>query len=100
MTRASVTIGQLRDHLSAHLRRVRGGQEILVLDRETPVARLVPYESPDDAGTQLHDLVARGLARPPASPTNWDEIERMPSPKVRAGAALGALLANREEDDR
>lgn len=98
MSRASVTIGNLRDHLSAHLKRVRAGQEIVVLDRDEPVARIVAYEPPHGADAALADLVARGLARPPVEDMDWDELARMPSPKVKGNAILGALLANREDD--
>jgi len=35
-------IADLKAHLSTYLRAVRGGQTITVLDRETPVAQLVP----------------------------------------------------------
>jgi prevent-host-death family protein len=37
-----VRIAQLKSHLSEYLRAVRGGQTIDVLDRETPVAQIVP----------------------------------------------------------
>jgi prevent-host-death family protein len=37
-----VRIAELKSHLSAYLRAVRGGQTIAVLDRETPVAHIVP----------------------------------------------------------
>jgi antitoxin (DNA-binding transcriptional repressor) of toxin-antitoxin stability system len=40
----------LKSRLSEHLRRVRRGSSITVLDRDTPVARLVPYE---DNGVSL-----------------------------------------------
>lgn len=36
------TISELKNGLSAYLRRVRSGETVLVLDRKTPVARLVP----------------------------------------------------------
>ena len=36
------TISELKNGLSAYLRRVRAGESVLVLDRKTPVARLVP----------------------------------------------------------
>ena len=38
----TVMIADLKNRLSAYLREVRGGEEILVADRDTPVARLVP----------------------------------------------------------
>jgi prevent-host-death family protein len=37
-----VRIAELKSHLSKYLRAVRAGQTITVLDRETPVARIVP----------------------------------------------------------
>ncbi len=40
-----VRIADLKSRLSEHLRRVRRGQTITVLDRETPIARIVPYEA-------------------------------------------------------
>jgi prevent-host-death family protein len=40
-----VGISDLKAHLSEHLRKVRRGHTPTVLDRETPVARIVPYEA-------------------------------------------------------
>jgi prevent-host-death family protein len=40
-----VGIADLKAHLSAHLRKVRAGVTITVLDRDTPVARIVPYDT-------------------------------------------------------
>jgi prevent-host-death family protein len=39
-----VRIADLKAHLSEHLRTVRRGQRLTVLDRDTPVAEIVPYE--------------------------------------------------------
>jgi prevent-host-death family protein len=41
----SVRIADLKARLSEHLRAVRKGRTITVLDRDTPVARLVPIGS-------------------------------------------------------
>lgn len=38
-----VRIADLKARLSEHLRSVRNGDTITVLDRDTPVARIVPY---------------------------------------------------------
>lgn len=35
-------IAELKAHLSHYLRVVRGGEEVTVLDRETPIATIVP----------------------------------------------------------
>ena len=37
-----VRIAELKARLSEYLRAVRGGESITVLDRDTPIARLIP----------------------------------------------------------
>jgi prevent-host-death family protein len=44
----AVRIAELKAKLSEHLRRVRKGHPLTVMDRETPVARLVPYDAGSD----------------------------------------------------
>ncbi len=41
-----VRIAELKSKLSEYLRAVRGGETIAVLDRETPVAQIVPVRAP------------------------------------------------------
>jgi prevent-host-death family protein len=40
-----VLISELKSHLSEHLRAVQGGEPIIVMDRKTPIARIVAYDS-------------------------------------------------------
>jgi prevent-host-death family protein len=42
-----VRIAELKARLSEYLRSVRRGRSITVLDRDTPIARLVPYVEGD-----------------------------------------------------
>jgi prevent-host-death family protein len=44
----AVKIADLKSRLSHHLRRVRAGESVTVLDRQTPIARIVPVEEADD----------------------------------------------------
>ncbi|HEY0781149.1 MAG TPA: type II toxin-antitoxin system prevent-host-death family antitoxin [Thermoanaerobaculia bacterium] len=46
---SSVRIAELKAHLSEHLRSVRRGETVTVLDRDRPIARLVPYVSEGEA---------------------------------------------------
>ena len=41
-----VRIADLKARLSEYLRAVRGGESIAVLDRDTPVAQLIPVQGP------------------------------------------------------
>jgi prevent-host-death family protein len=45
-----VRIAELKSRLSEYLRKVRSGRSITVLDRDTPIARIEPYEA---EGTSL-----------------------------------------------
>lgn len=40
---ASVNVSTLKVHLGRYLRRIRQGEEVVVLDRQHPVAKLVPF---------------------------------------------------------
>ena len=42
VTMKQVRIAELKARLSEHLRAVRGGDSVTVLDRDTPVAQIVP----------------------------------------------------------
>jgi len=41
-----VRIAELKARLSEYLRYARGGRTIIVLDRNTPIARIEPYVNP------------------------------------------------------
>ncbi|SRR5712692_10480081 len=66
-----VKIGDFKAHLSEHLRRVRRGQEIVVKDRETPIARVVPY------GGQPQRLFTRQPSK------SLKEVAKLPGVKVK-----------------
>jgi prevent-host-death family protein len=40
---SNVGIAELKARLSEHLRSVRNGDTLTVLDRDTPIARIIPY---------------------------------------------------------
>jgi len=39
----TVKIAELKNHLSEHLRAVEAGAELVVTDRDRPIARIVPH---------------------------------------------------------
>lgn len=39
----TVKIAELKNRLSEHLRRVEGGAELVVTDRDRPIAKIVPH---------------------------------------------------------
>jgi prevent-host-death family protein len=68
---SNVRIADLKARLSEHLRSVRNGSSLTVLDRETPIARIVPYAAQPleirKATRRLRDLK---LPPKPSKPTD------------------------------
>jgi len=81
----TVRTGDLKARLSAYLRLVRDGEEVLVCDRNRPVARIVPIRL-EDRSAQEQRLIARGVLTPPLkrSPRfrSWPEPPGNVSDKV------------------
>lgn len=103
----AVKIADLKNNLSRHLAKVRKGAEITVLDRATPVARLVPYVAHGEAReadgtTRVEHLVRQGVLSPgdPRAVSRW--LARHRPVKLPAGSrsAVDELLAMRRESRR
>jgi prevent-host-death family protein len=60
----TVNIAELKAQLSAHIRRVREGEEVLVCERNQPVARIVPCRTRTQSEHE-RQLIIRGLLTPP-----------------------------------
>jgi len=69
---SSVRIADLKARLSEHLRAVRRGRTLTVLDRETPIARIVPYDESEPLRVRRATRKPRDLTlpAPPAKPTD------------------------------
>jgi len=90
------TISQLKNRLSAYLKKVRAGATILILDRDEPVARLERVEAGTRPGDRISRLEKAGLLRRGRRPLRIDGL-RLPPPAAR-GSVLEALLEERRED--
>jgi prevent-host-death family protein len=53
----SVKIAELKDKLSEHLRSVEAGEEVIVTDRNRPIARIIPVQ-PAEPGLALDEPTA------------------------------------------
>jgi prevent-host-death family protein len=72
-----VGIADLKAHLSEHLRNVRRGQTLTVLDRETPVARIVPYDSEPPLEVRRATRKPSDLRLPPRPSTPTDSLKAL-----------------------
>ncbi len=91
------TISQIKDRLSAYLRKVRAGQTILILDRNRPVARLERVGGDAPADDRLTRLEQAGLLR---RATHRLSVERLRAPARRTEASLLQALLEERRDAR
>lgn len=85
MTR--VKIAELKDHLSEHLRAAERGAEVIVTDRDRPIARI----------TAIPDAAHQATLRPPSRP--FAEVrDRERGPAHGSVDTLALLLEERAEE--
>lgn len=82
-----VGIADLKAHLSGHLRTVKKGETLVVVERGTPVARIVPAA----------DLRGGVITRPPTRdlPSVKQMLKRLP-PLALPADSLAVLLEDRK----
>ena len=79
-------VSELKAKLSAYLAEVRGGGTIVVYDRKTPIARLVPFQEEDDG------LIVIEASAPPA------ELKRIKGVRPKKPIDVDKLLAELRRD--
>jgi len=91
----STNIADLRNRLTQYLREVRAGEEIVVRDRQRPIAKIVPFTVDDDNADDAA-LVASGLMRKGSGvlPVSFWKTRRA---RVTIGAAVLAVRADRDQ---
>ncbi len=63
----SVNIAELKNRLSAYLQHVRAGEEVVIRDRNLPVAKLVPLSTADVSSEELALAASGELLLPRAA---------------------------------
>ena len=117
-----VKIADLKNNLSRHLAHVRAGGDLVVLDRSTPVARVIPFDRPFDrprghrgaagearaarqddwAPDRLAEMERRGILTRGGSGTiaAWLKTARPAKLPPGTPSAVGLLLRARRESTR
>jgi prevent-host-death family protein len=89
----TANIGVLKNQLSAYLRYVRNGEEVVICDRNVPIARILPLEPSETYAEEEARLIAAGIMKPPDDPTpmDWDAFWALPRPIVSDEAVREAI---------
>ncbi|SRR5437773_5809113 len=91
----TVNIAELKNRLSLYLNEVRTGHEVIVRDRNVPIARIVPI-SQSDPDDELRALAGQGkirLAEDQLDEAFWD----LPAPRVPRDTLRRVLIRERNE---
>ena len=91
----TVNIAELKNRLSLYLNEVRTGHEVIVRDRNVPIARIVPI-SQSDPDDELRALAGQGkirLAEDELDEAFWD----LPAPRVPVDTLRRVLIRERDE---
>ncbi len=91
----TVNIAELKNRLSLYLNEVRTGHEVIVRDRNVPIARIVPI-SQSDTDDELRALAGQGkirLAEDQLDEAFWD----LPAPRVPRDTLRRVLIRERNE---
>ena len=93
----SVNIAELKNRLSAYLNEVKAGGEIVVRDRNVPIARIVPLRREDYEADRLN-LAAQGRIRLGTGELLGDSFWDSPAPKISMSDIIRAIDEDRNED--
>ena len=90
----TVKTGELKNQLSAYLQLVRGGEEIVVCDRDIPVARILPFRQAS-GWQQEAALVASGALKMPEEEMDWERFFAHRTGNVSRKVAVKAAIDSR-----
>jgi prevent-host-death family protein len=98
----TVNIAELKDKLSAYLDEVEKGEDLIIVNRKKPVARMTRID-PQYQNEEESNLVAEGKMTLPQKSFSSAYLKRFLSlrkPEVEHGTSLDALNSDRMDEER
>ena len=92
----TVNIAELKNQLSAYITYAKAGETVIIRDRNTNVARLVPFID-DGLSEEEQELVGAGLMVPRRRVLNLKKLHRTPAKSLKTNAAVQAIIDERRE---
>jgi antitoxin (DNA-binding transcriptional repressor) of toxin-antitoxin stability system len=92
----TVNVAELKNSLSKYLTFAKAGEEVVIRERNLPVAKLIRF-TPGDAEDQELLLVAAGKLRLPAVRLDVRQLAKIRTGTLKGNKAVRALLADRED---
>jgi len=92
----TVNVAELKNQLSKYLTFAKAGEEIVIRDRNLPVAKLVPFSAEEGTEEEIL-LVAAGKMRMPKNPVDLENLLRVPTGRLLGRGVTQALVEEREQ---
>ena len=94
----TANVSQLKSRLSSYLDAVQQGEEIIVRDRDRPIARIIPLTAGGGDEFEESALVASGVITLPQTEVLPPSFWRIKSGSISAKRATRSVRDERDED--
>ena len=94
----TTNIAELKNHLSSFLADVKRGEEILISDRNQPIAKIVPLHNTSDFSAEELSLAAAGILRLPEESEVSESFFKEKRSALKSETAIKAITDERDED--
>jgi prevent-host-death family protein len=93
----TANIAELKNNLSNYLLDVKRGEEVLISDRNVPIAKIVPLKNSDDFSSEELALASAGVLRLPDEKGLGDKFWKETRADLSSKVAIDAILEERDE---
>jgi prevent-host-death family protein len=90
----TANISELKNQLSGFIQYVRSGEEVIVQDRNVPVARIIPFTRLSMTEKE-EQLVKMGMMTMPTEEMDWDSFFDLPVSNIAHEVATQAAIDSR-----
>ncbi len=94
----TTNIAELKNHLSSFLADVKRGEEILISERNQPIAKIVPLHNTTDFSAEELALAAAGILRLPEESEVSESFLKEKRSALKGATAIKAVIDERDED--
>lgn len=93
----TANIAELKNNLSNYLLDVKRGEEVLISDRNVPIAKIVPLKNSDDFSAEELALASAGILKLPEQKGLSDKFWKESRANLSSKVAIDAILEERDE---
>jgi prevent-host-death family protein len=92
----TVNIAELKYDLNRYLDEVKSGKEVVIRDRNHPIAKIIPLNKRDDIVAHVTRLTGEGKARLPLEPL---PLEFWTEPRFRVSLKKLVAMVTKDRDE-